>query len=406
MTLFDLVLNNLRRRKGRMILLLLGLAVGVATVVAMVAITDALQADITGKLDEYGANILIVPQSNALALSYGGVSVASATYDVGELSLSDLDSIKTIKNAKQISIVSPKLLGAVPMGGRLAMIAGVRFPDELKLKRWWRLDGKVDELGEDQTALQDWKMPELLFLELEPDEALAGKRLADELKLSRGSTIEIAGQPFRVHGILAENGSQDDDILFIDLSAAQRVLNKPNSISLIEVAALCTECPVEDMVKQIGEVLPQAKVTALRQSVTLRMETVEQLGRFALALSMVVMVIGALVVLTTMLGSVAERRQEIGLFRALGFRQMHVMQVILSEAALVSLAGGALGWLAGMGAAMVLAPRAANLAASVSWNPWLAVGAIGAALLVGLAASLYPAKRAAQLDPTTAMRSL
>ena len=207
-------------------------------------------------------------------------------------------------------------------------------------------------------------------------------------------------------GILAENGSQDDDILFIDLGAAQQVMNKPESVSLVEVAALCTECPVEDMVDQISDVLPQARVTALRQAVTLRMETVGQLSRFSMAVSAVVVTIGALVVLTTMLGAVTERRQEIGLFRALGFRQRHVMYIILGEAALVSLLGGVLGWLLGMGTATLLAPRLAGTTMAVSWDPWLALGAVGGALLVGLLASLYPARSAARMDPTAALRAL
>ncbi|NIV32380.1 MAG: FtsX-like permease family protein [Anaerolineae bacterium] len=160
------------------------------------------------------------------------------------------------------------------------------------------------------------------------------------------------------------------------------------------------------MVEQIGGVLPQARVTALRQAVTLRMETVGQLSRFALAVSAVVVVIGGLVVLTTMLGAVAERRQEIGLFRALGFRKRHVMRIILGEAVLVSLGGGLLGWLLGMGAAVALAPRLANVVTPVTWSPALAFGAVGGALLVGLLASLYPAAHAARLDPTTALRSL
>ena len=148
------------------------------------------------------------------------------------------------------------------------------------------------------------------------------------------------------------------------------------------------------------------EVTALRQAVTLRMETVGQLSRFALAVSAVVVAIGALVVLTTMLGAVSERRQEIGLFRALGFRQQHVMRIILGEAMLVSLGGGVLGWLIGMGIAILLAPRLVEAGTMVGWNPWLALGAIGGALMVGLVGSLYPALSAARLDPTTALRSL
>jgi putative ABC transport system permease protein len=145
---------------------------------------------------------------------------------------------------------------------------------------------------------------------------------------------------------------------------------------------------------------------ALRQAVALRMETVGQFTRFAWAISGVVLVIGGLVVLTTMLGAVVERRQEIGLFRATGFRRTHIMGVILAEAALVSLLGGLLGWLIGMIAATALAPGVAQVTIPVHRDPWLAAGAIGAALTVGLLASLYPAVRAAQLDPTTALRAL
>jgi putative ABC transport system permease protein len=78
----------------------------------------------------------------------------------------------------------------------------------------------------------------------------------------------------------------------------------------------------------------------------------------------------------------------------------------LGEAALVSLLGGLFGWLLGMGTAIVLAPRLAGTTMSVSWDPWLALGAVGGALLVGLLASVYPARSAARMDPSTALRTL
>jgi len=383
--LLNVTVKNLNRRKGRMVLLIAGLTIGVATVVALMTVTEMMQADITGKLDEYGANILIVPMANDLSVSYGGVTVASAAYNVGELVLSDLDRIQTIKNATNISVVAPKLLGVTALQGHTVLIAGVRFPDELLLKQWWQIDG-------DEPAA--------------PNDALVGQRLAKTLALHPGTTLEIDGHPFRVAGVLAENGSQDDDILFIDLAAAQQIMDKPQSITLVEVAALCTECPVEDMVEQISVVLPQARVTALRQAVTLRMKTARQLGQFALTVAGVVIGIGALVGLTTMLGAVSERRHEIGLFRALGFRKRHIAQIILSEAGVVSLAGGILGWGLGMVSAMVLSSRLVNVTAPVSWNLWLALGAMAGALVVGVVASIYPAVQASNMDPTTALRSL
>jgi len=108
---------------------------------------------------------------------------------------------------------------------------------------------------------------------------------------------------------------------------------------------------------QIERAVPQARVTALRQAVTLRMEMVGQLMRFSWALSAVVLVIGGLVVLTTMLGSVSERKQEIGVLRAIGFRRRHIVNVILTEATLVSVLGGVLGWLVGMGIAVYIPRR-------------------------------------------------
>lgn len=386
MRLIDVSLNNLRRRKGRMALLVAGLMIGVATVVALTAITTTLRADIANKMDQYGANILIVPEANDLSLSYGGVTVASAAFDVGELTIPDLEQIGTIKDAASVAIIAPKLLGTTTVGGQNVLVAGVRFSDEIRLKQWWHVSQ-----GMEPAAMGD---------------ALLGSRLATSLGLGPGDTVQIEGQKFQVVGVLAENGSQDDDILFIDLAAAQQAMGKPGLVSLAEVAALCNACPVEEMVDQISGVLPQARVTALRQAVQLRMDTVGQLERFALAVSAVVVAIGSLVVLTTMLGSVAERRQEIGLFRALGFRRSHVMRIILSEAALVSLAGGVFGWLLGMGAAVVLAPRLAGVTEPVIWSPWLALAALGGALLVGLLASLYPAQNAAKLDPSIALRSL
>jgi len=78
----------------------------------------------------------------------------------------------------------------------------------------------------------------------------------------------------------------------------------------------------------------------------------------------------------------------------------------VGEALVVSLVGGILGWVIGTGTAMLLRPSLSDLAAPVMLDPWLALGAVGGTLLVGLGGSLYPARRAARLDPTTALRSL
>ncbi len=384
MRLSTISLNNLRRRRGKALLLVLGLAVGVATVVSMLAITTALRADTERKIDQYGANILMVPRSDDLSLSYGGVAVGVSTA-VQELNAADVASIRTIKNAENISTIAPKLLGAAEVGGTRVLLVGVDFPEELRLKRWWTYEGQKPE-GSDQLIL--------------------GQEAAQRLKVGPGSPLQILGRPFTVAAVLNPIGNQEDGLIYADLGIVQDLFGKPGKVSLVEVSALCSTCPIEQIVEQIGEKLPQAKVTALAQVMKSREQTVEQLGNFSLAVSAVVLLVGGLVVLTTMMSSVNERTREIGIFRAVGFRKSHVVRIILMEALLLSLMSGLVGWTVGTLGSSIIAQRVAQLEAPVSWDPLLAGWALGLALLVGLLGSLYPALRASALDPAEALRSI
>ena len=384
MRLSTIALNNLRRRRGKAVLLVLGLAVGVATVVSMLAITQALKADTERKIDQFGANILVVPRSDDLALSYGGVAVGVSSA-VQELSADDAAAIRTIKNAENVSTVAPKLLGAVEVEQTRVLLVGVDFEQELRLKRWWSFEGKEPQ---------------------GPDQLIVGQEAAHRLKVGPGSDLEILGRQFTVAAVLNPLGSQEDGLIYADLGAVQGLLGKPGRISLIEVSALCSTCPIDQIVEQIGEKLPGSKVTALAQVMKSREQTVDQLGNFSLAVSGLVLLVGGLVVLTTMMSSVNERTREIGIFRAVGFRKSHVVRIVLMEALLLSLLSGLVGWAVGTAGSSLVASQVAKLEVSVSWDPLLAAAALGLALLVGFAGSIYPALRASSLDPAEALRSI
>lgn len=384
MRLSNIALNNLRRRQGKALLLVLGLAVGVATVVSMLSITQALKADTERKIDQFGANILVVPRSDDLALSYGGVAVGVSSA-VQELTDDDAAAIRTIKNSENVSTVAPKLLGAVEIGGTKALLVGVDFEQEFRLKRWWTFEGR------EPTA---------------PDQLILGREAAHRLKVGPGSGLEILGRQFTVSAVLNPLGSQEDGLVYADLGTVQQMLGKPGKLSLIEVSALCSTCPIEQIVEQVGEKLPGAKVTALAQVMRSREQTVDQLGNFSLAVSGLVLLVGGLVVLTTMMSSVNERTREIGIFRAVGFRKSHVVQIVLMEALALSLMSGLVGWAIGTAGSSLVASQVAKLDVSVTWDPQLAAGALGLALLVGFAGSIYPALRASGLDPAEALRSI
>jgi putative ABC transport system permease protein len=386
MQLHTISINNLKRRKAKMAFLTIGLSVGIATIVTLVTLTRSMSSDIERKMDEFGANILITPQSNGLAMNYGGISLGGVTFDQREIQESDLATIRTIKNSKNVSTISPKVLGGIKVGSHDVLLVGVDFASELKMKQWWKIFGDSPRTDK---------------------EVLLGSDAAKVLNAGTGDAIQIKGESFTVTGILDQTGSQDDSLVFASLRKAQKLLGKEGRITLAEVAALCSGCPIGDMVTQIAEKLPDARVSAIQQVVEGRLKALDQFKRFSYSMAAVVVFIGSLIVFVTMMGSVNERTTEIGVFRAIGFRKSHVMRIILFEAALVSLLAGFLGYAAGMGGAKLALPyMAESKNAHLVWDTTVAFGSIGLAVALGLLASLYPALHASKMDPTEALRSL
>ncbi len=386
MKLHTISINNLKRRKAKMAFLTIGLMVGIATIVTLVTLTRSMSSDIERKMDEFGANILITPQSNGLAMNYGGISLGGVSFDQREILEADLAKIKTITNHKNISTISPKVLGGLKVGTNDVLLVGVNFDSELKMKQWWKVFGDTPK---------------------NQGELLVGSDAAKILNLNPGDELTLKGEIFKVSGVLDQTGSQDDSLVFASLPKAQKLLGKEGKITLAEVAALCSGCPIGDMVTQIAEKIPDAKVSAIQQVVEGRLKALDQFKRFSYAMAGVVVFIGSLIVFVTMMGSVNERTTEIGVFRAIGFRKSHIMRIILLEAALVSLLAGFLGYAAGMGGAKLALPfMAESKNAHLIWDSTVAFGSIGLAVMLGLLASLYPALHASKMDPTEALRAL
>ncbi len=385
MTLQGIAFRNLRRRKSKAAFVLLGLLIAVFSVVVFISLIDALTYDINHKLEQYGANILIVPKTENLSLTYGGLSIGGVSYDMQEIRQQDLSRIRLIKNVENVAAVGPILLGAVQVREHRVLLAGVDFEAFQALRPWWKIKGSAPHKGE----------------------ILAGSEAARILELSPGKSLALNGQEIEVSGTIESTGSQDDQILFAPLPTAQKVLGKEGKISMAEVAALCHGCPVEEMVDQISKVLPGANVMAIKQVVQGRIETLNHFRKVTYGLSALIALVGSLIVLVTMMSSVRERTAEIGIFRAIGFRQSHVMKIILFEAGMISALAGLSGYLVGLGVSRLsvsIFTESQNVA--IPFDPILAGVSLGLALILGIASSLYPAFMAARLDPNEALRAL
>jgi putative ABC transport system permease protein len=359
---------------------------GMTTVVTLISITRMMNEDISNKLDEFGANILVIPRSDDLSLSYGSLNIGGVSVDTQTLKDSDIPKIRQIEVRENISTISPKLIGVVEIEGRKILLTGVLFQEEIRLKKWWKVHGAIPKSR---------------------DEVLLGNEVAVRLFKSTGDNLAINGKTVRIAGILDETGSQDDFLIFGDLTSVQEVLKKPGALSLIEVSAFCISCPIEEIVSQISKVLPHAKVTAIKQTLQTKMEALDHFKKFSVGISIIVLLIGGLIVFTNTMASVNERKREIGIFRAIGFRKSHIIRIIFLEAFVVGLIGGATGYLLGLGVSHLLGPIITGIkGGGIVVDPVLAVGVVFLSVTMGILSSIYPAIHASKMDPTAALRSL
>src|SRR5215210_3660339 len=241
---------NLRRRKSRAALLVAGVAIGIATAVAMLTLSRSIGEEIGLQLDQYGANIVVVPKSDSLALDYGGVSVAAAAFDVGELTDEDARRIREIPYANRLAVVAPKLLGAAEAGGRKLVVAGVDFQSEYALKRWWRVVGQkpagtnellvghdaAQALGLIEHVAEDTSQPVAPASPNTFDASSRGTMSAAEhaammhaaeqhFRITR-DRLDLNGREFRVVGVLTPTGGREDALVFGSLAEVQSLLNR------------------------------------------------------------------------------------------------------------------------------------------------------------------------------------
>jgi putative ABC transport system permease protein len=409
MRISTIALANLRRRKGKALFLMSGIGIGIGTAVALLSLSGSLRDEIGSQLDRFGANIVVTPHSDSLALDYGGISVAGVSFDQHQLSDADVAGISRIRYRKRLSVIAPKLIGTTEVDGRKTLIAGVDFSSELRLKKWWRLTGRTPESPTDillgyeiarrVSAIQSVPGPVAMTDSRTPHHA----RVLEEIRITK-EKVSLGGREHRISGVIGQTGGPEDRMVFAQLGEVQGLLGRPGQLSVIEVSALCKDCPVEDIVAQIKQELPYANVSAIQQSVRARTGAVDRLSRFSLVVSAVVLAIGALLVFTTMMGAVVERTKEIGVLRAIGFRRTHIIRSLMIEVVIISAAGGVGGWLAGLLAGRLALPYFTEGGAQMELRLSLAVLAIAVAMGTGIISSIYPALRASRLDPSEAMR--
>ena len=396
MRLLQVVAKDTLRRRRRVLYTALGVAIGVAAVVAVLTVARSGEQRIYSEIDKYGPNMTVMPAINDVDLKLGDLRLGSLAVGENYIAEDKLPEIRqiadgAIRNALDIqdngdiATIAPKLYMNTIVKGTSIMVVGFNPEQERLIKSWWEMSvGRYPE---------------------EQNEAILGTRASSILGVDPGDSIAINGQDVTIVGILGETGSQDDYQIFAPLKTVQQAFGKEGLISSMDIRALCSACPVESIADSINKTIPGVRAVAVRQIAETEMNLVGKINRFMLALAGITLVVGGFGVVNTMMASVHERIKDIGIMKAVGASRKQIVSMFIYEAIAVGVVGGIIGYIAGTLLSYVLGPLIFD-GLTVSYAPQYLLPALGLAVLVTIVASVYPALRASHIRVADSLRSL
>ena len=398
MQLRKLVWREAFERKNQLATSFFAIFLGIAAIVSIKSITFYSEKAVARELDALGANILVLPKSASVQDYYS----ADMQHDdfpeeyVGVLTMSDLQGLDNL---------SPKLSIPIEVSGKKVTLTGILPKSEFQVKAMWAGAGVFLRPAEGcgsvavvpdafKPPVQETLMRKRVIDDLGDNEALIGAEVAVLLSIREGDEVEALGKKFRVTAVLPQTGTVDDSRIFAHLHTVQELTGKGHVLNAI----------AGGLVQKINKLLPDAKVVTVTQVVDTQIKTNRMMARLSLVFLGIIVLVGGASIANYMYANVFERRREIGSLMALGAGSGLILRMFLLKALLLGLAGGVAGYVLGTVLAVTLGPRVAGII--VMPMPILLVWAVGISVLIALAASYLPARRAALLDPCATLQEV
>ncbi len=388
--------RSLRHNMLRSILTLLGIVIGVGSVITMLAIGDGSKKRIVDAISSLGSNLLNVnagANNNQRGSDRGSAS----------LTLEDVDALNAeVKN----------------------VIAAVPYQESSKTFRYGENDTQAQVIGTSYRypEVRSWSVAQGTFFEPEDDKSFApvavlGRTVADALfpdgEDPIGKFILMNNLSFQVIGVMSRkgaspNGQDQDEVVIIPYGTNQLRVSGQRYVSRIQVAVedvkkiLETQADIERlMAERHGQV--DFRIFNMGAMLDSRVEQEKTMTILLGSIAAISLLVGGIGVMNIMLVSVTERTREIGIRMATGARTGNILQQFLIEALVVSLIGGALGVIAGLGAAWTVGHFFEGTPVAYTLFPVML--AFGSAFAIGLIFGYLPARKAAYLDPVVALSS-
>lgn len=424
---FRLLFESFRRQKRRKSVALLAIALGMSIATAMIAVGADVGDKIDADLRRNGGNLLITPIEDTLDVNVGGVNLKPAS-EGAFINEADLLQIKSTFWGHNIVGYVPYLSSpeTVAFGNDKlnTELIGTYFAQPLHVAKkedfttgvrtvngWWKVDGEWPQ------DYPEWPKDGA------PD-ALAGIKLAQTAGIKPGDAIEVRGRKLRISGILNTGGAEDEAIV-APLHIVQQILGEPNKVRRVVVSALtkpedafarrnpATLSPADydrwycspyanSIAFQIGEAIPNVRVEQIRQVEQTQGKVLSRISGMMLLLTLAALLASALAVSAAMAATILERRHEVGLMKSLGASNTAVASLFLTEASVLAVVGGLIGFAAGALLAQQIGQTV--FGSSITVHPVVLALIIMAALIVTFAGSAGAVLKAMQFDPAVVLR--
>lgn len=406
MTLRTILWKELWLRKSRMISGLLAITLGIAVIVAIKSVAAVSERAVAIKLDNLGANILVLPQAASVD-DYYTADIDAPTFPEDYVERVATSMLPGVDN------LSPKLTRRIKVGAVPVILTGILPANELASKPIWQSAGLAGaelsaacgpspEVKSGPSHL-DPRLQRKVIESLAPAELLAGSVAAQRLNLADGGKVTIEGREFTVARVLPETGTIDDDRVFAHLHVVQEVLGTGRQVSAIEIMGCCAAIS-DGLLGKLRNILPDTRITTIGQIVNTQIETNRLMAKVSLILLVIISLVGAISIANYMWANVEERRREIGTLLTLGATRAVVYRLFFAKAILLGLLGGVGGYLLGTLSALILGPELAGLA--VQPIPIYFLWSLLISVAIALLGSWYPTFRATRLDPASILQEI
>ena len=399
--LLKIALRALANNKLRGFLTMLGIIIGVASVITMLAIGQGSKRSIQAQISEMGSNMIMIQPGADMR---GGVRQDASAMET--LKLQDYEDI--VNETRYVSATSPSVnsSGQVIYGANNAptTVYGIS-PDYMEIRRYEVEDGDMFSDQDVQTAAKG---------------CVIGKTVVDNLfpggENPVGKVIRFQKLPFRVVGVLKSKGynsmgMDQDDLILAPYTTIQKKVLAITHLQGITCSALKEEY-TDQAIDEISEILRRNHrlretddddftIRSMQELSTMLTSTTDIMTTLLAAVAGISLLVGGIGIMNIMYVSVTERTREIGLRMSIGAKGMDILAQFLIESILISVTGGLIGVLFGVGAALIV-----NVVAHfpIYIQPWSVLLSFVVCTVTGVFFGWYPAKKAAQLDPIEAIR--